>query len=352
MKNQVAILIPAYNEELVIESTLSSAVALVGKNHVYVVNDGSTDSTASCAKSYTPNILSIPNGGKANALNSGIRHFQLTDYYKYIFLMDADTRIDPHFLQHALPHLKSKAGKKLNGVVGKVCSLGVNWIGKFRIWEYEIAHSVHKRAQSNTNTILVLPGCATLYRSRVFKKFFVPLGTLTEDMDFTFELNRQNQGNFVYEERSLVITQDPRDLRSFLKQIKRWYIGFWQCVHKHHIPWGGQNIDLEVALLATEGLFNGFISLALLFTVPMVLFVNPLILVVPFLFDLFLFFLPTLIWTAATNRNLKLFFYLPHFYFLRLLLSLVFIYTFFVSLLKRPKSNSWTTERYSLTQSN
>ena len=329
-KNKIAFLVPAHNEEKVISSTLESLLKITDKKHIYVVDDGSQDQTLEIAKLYTQNVLSLnPNQGKASAMNSLIKEFKLVKNYQYLMPMDADTQVEVGIQDAVLPIFEADKNKKIACIVGKVVGKNKNWITNFRIWEYEVAQTIHKAAQSKTNTIIVCPGCATIYRTEIFKKVQIPEGTLTEDMDLTFLIHRQNLGQIVYTSKFKVITQDPNTLTDFLKQIDRWYTGFWQCVLKHNIPWEGQKLDAEVALLAAEGLFNGVLVIILLFLIPKAIQINSQVLLFPLFLDLFLFMIPTLLYTLIRHKTWKIYLYIFHFYFLRLLTSLIFLKTFF-----------------------
>src|SRR5207237_1087831 len=98
---RVAVLIPAYNEEKVIERTISAALASHYRNlRVIVIDDGSTDRTLEVAhRAFAAEeargrvlILGKPNSGKAEALNYGLQH--LSDEEIFVGI-DADTIIAP-----------------------------------------------------------------------------------------------------------------------------------------------------------------------------------------------------------------------------------------------------------------
>lgn len=326
---QVSILIPAHNEETVIGSTIESLLKIASTLDIYVVSDGSTDNTVAKALEYTANVLDLrSNRGKAGAVNAAIKHFNLTARYKYILPMDADTRIDSNFLTYALPILENDSEQKIACVVGKVVGTHTNWITNFRLWEYEVAQTIHKKAQSIEGAVIVNPGCSTLYRSEIFNKIGFPEGTLTEDMEFTFLIHRLRLGRIVFNERAFVVTQDPRTLKDLVKQLNRWYTGFWQCLVRHNVPWGGQRLDIELALLATESLFNGMLVLSLVLIVPLALLSSPLILLFPLGADLGFFLIPSMFLTAWRHKNWEIFRYIPAFYFLRILSSLMLTRSF------------------------
>lgn len=348
----VAVIVPARNEESVLGDTLSALSKLVPPSDLYIVDDGSTDKTAEIAKKYSKKVLSIKNQGKANALNKCIKHYGLTRRYEYILFMDADTRPNEDFLKIAMKHFNHDTKKKIACVVGRIKSYGVSYISKYRQWEYQISHFVHKQAQWYMSSILVVPGCATVFRSSVFNKITFSNGTLTEDMDFTFLMHRKRIGKMVFEKNAIVYTQDPEKILHFIKQISRWYTGFWQVVRKHGIPWQGQIIDLEAGLLALEGLYNGiFVILLMTSIIPLALKGEAKILAIPLLIDLFVFFIPTLTWNSISEKDFSRILYIPHFYLLRFLSSIIFLKSFFDGYLIREKQFSWQSTRYKFAES-
>lgn len=344
---KVAVLIPANNEEKVIGKTLDAVLHLARPRDIYVINDGSQDKTGAIARAYTKNVLVTPHKGKAHALNAGIRHFRLTKRYAYILFMDADSRPKADFLVHALKHFTKDRGKKIICVSGRVKGLAQNWISKYRQWEYQISYLIHKQAQEYMGSILVTPGCATVYRSSLFDKLKFSSGTLTEDMDFTFQMHRAGYNNMVFENKAIVYTVDPQNIGDFVKQLNRWYTGFWQVVKKHDIPWRGQMLDMEVAMLATEGLYNGLLVIFfLLSVVNLTLFGKVTILVNTLLLDLFLFFIPSLVWSSVSDRDYVRLLYIPHFYLLRFLSSMIFLKSYFNGFLRIDTRYVWNTNRY------
>jgi len=86
------IVIPAYNAGVWIERTLESAAKQTYSNlEVLVIDDGSEDNTRELAESISKvdrrfRVISIPNGGVANARNIGIREARGV----YIAFLDAD----------------------------------------------------------------------------------------------------------------------------------------------------------------------------------------------------------------------------------------------------------------------
>ena len=347
-KESIAYLIPAFNEGAVIEPTILSLLKITSKDNIYLVDDGSSDQTLLIAMSYLVNVTTIPNGGKANAINRGIEIFDLTNKYKYIMPVDADTLIPENLAEVVTPIFESDNNKKIAAVICKVRGRTTNVLTTFRMWEYEISQIIHKSAQEITNSIIVCPGCSTVYRSEVFNKIKFPSRTLTEDMDLTFTIHRKNLGKIAFSHNAEVTTQDPKNLKEYIKQMHRWYTGFWMCVNIHKVPFGGQMLDAEVAMLAIEGVFNGLLSLFVLIGLPFALLSNPAVFFYPLAFDLIFFTLPTVIYMVVKYNSPKIFLYIPAFYCLRLFNSIVFFTSFIKATLgaHSKKDFTWDTARY------
>ena len=110
----VSVIIPAFNAERTLRETLESLRAQTTHvQDIIVVDDGSTDSTAALAQSYSGvTVVRQSNGGAAAAVNAGL---QLAKG-DYIGLLDADDWWLPHSLAvhlhqlQAQPHLDVSLG--------------------------------------------------------------------------------------------------------------------------------------------------------------------------------------------------------------------------------------------------
>lgn len=349
-RQEVAVIVPAFNEELVISKTLESLLKVIDKKHIYVVDDCSNDKTSLIAKKYTKNVYRLrKNAGKANALNKSIEHFKLIQKYKYLMPIDADSEIDAKFFERTLP--KFNKSRNVSAVIGKIKGRPINWITAYRCWEYEIGQEIHKRAQTYAKMVSVCPGPSTIFRSTVFNKVKYSTDTKTEDMDLTFAMHRKRIGNIEFAPTAIVYTQDPQTLKQFIKQIDRWYTGYWQCVVKHNVPWQGQSLDLDVGLMAVEGLFNGVLVFMGVLFLPMLARFGLEVLLLPILIDLVVFILPSILLTVVRYRSLVFFVYLPHFYIMRIVTSLVFLRAFFKVVFFQDRKLGWNkVNRYIINQ--
>jgi cellulose synthase/poly-beta-1,6-N-acetylglucosamine synthase-like glycosyltransferase len=93
-RKKLALLLPGHNEELIVAHTIASAIkAGMSKKDIYVVDDGSEDHTRREALRMLPrhNVLSVPKGGKAMAVLTGIKHFDIENRYSWVHVADADS---------------------------------------------------------------------------------------------------------------------------------------------------------------------------------------------------------------------------------------------------------------------
>lgn len=72
----VAVIIPAYNEAPRVGAVVRAALAAKEVQRVVVVDDGSSDGTAAAAREAGAEVLRKRNGGKASAMDAGVRAVQ------------------------------------------------------------------------------------------------------------------------------------------------------------------------------------------------------------------------------------------------------------------------------------
>lgn len=83
----ISALVPAYNESKTIGVVLKALVDSPEIGEIIVIDDGSTDNTATIAAQYADTIVSLPvKSGKAAALRAGLE----AAYGKHILMLDAD----------------------------------------------------------------------------------------------------------------------------------------------------------------------------------------------------------------------------------------------------------------------
>jgi cellulose synthase/poly-beta-1,6-N-acetylglucosamine synthase-like glycosyltransferase/peptidoglycan/xylan/chitin deacetylase (PgdA/CDA1 family)/spore germination protein YaaH len=229
----VSIIVPAYNEELVIGTTIRSLLASdYAKYEVIVVDDGSSDNTSKVVADQfgaeeRVRLFTVPNGGKAAALNSGLRHAR----GEVIVALDADTIFTPQTVG-ALAH---RFYAKEFGAIAGNAKVGnrVNLVTRWQALEYITSQNMDRRAFASLNCITVVPGAVGAWRKDlIVEAGGFPSDTLAEDQDLTLQIRRLGH-KIGYEESAIAWTEAPHNLRSLAKQRFRWSYGTLQCLWKH-----------------------------------------------------------------------------------------------------------------------
>ena len=116
-QSTVSIVIPTFNEERFLESTLKSVrnQTYKGECEIVVVDSMSTDRTAEIAKKYADKVITRKTT-IAEAKNLGAEKSSGS----VIVFLDADTLLDKNFVSRAMKHLKNP---KVSMVVGTFASL-------------------------------------------------------------------------------------------------------------------------------------------------------------------------------------------------------------------------------------
>ncbi|HJT65943.1 MAG TPA: glycosyltransferase [Pyrinomonadaceae bacterium] len=229
----VSIIVPAYNEELVIANTIRSLLASEYTNYeIIVVDDGSQDNTSKIVRSeFGENerlkVFTEPNGGKATALNTGLRYAR----GEVIIALDADTVFTPQTVG-ALAH---RFYDKQFGAIAGNAKVGnrVNLVTRWQALEYITSQNMDRRAFASLNCITVVPGAVGAWRKDLLVEAGgFPADTLAEDQDLTLQIRRLGY-KIGYEENAIAWTEAPHNLSSLAKQRFRWSYGTLQCMWKH-----------------------------------------------------------------------------------------------------------------------
>jgi poly-beta-1,6-N-acetyl-D-glucosamine synthase len=237
----VAVLIPARNEELVIAATIRSVLRLVPPQNVHVVADGCDDRTAAIARSYGLNVLEIhPAGGKAAGIETAVRHFDLPGQFEVLLLLDADTELDRQYLRRGLPLFDDQGVVAVAGYARTAWRPGeLNPIGRFLVAYRTRLYAVMQWLKYGqtwrwTNLTAIVPGFASMYRTWVLPRIDLnPPGLVIEDFNMTFELHHRRLGRIAFHPGACATTQDPDNLRDYVRQVTRWQLGLWQTVRRH-----------------------------------------------------------------------------------------------------------------------
>jgi cellulose synthase/poly-beta-1,6-N-acetylglucosamine synthase-like glycosyltransferase len=274
----VTILVPAYNEAPVI---VHSVHALLGSRYrelqIMVINDGSTDGTLevlreefelvqvdrvpranlstarvravyACPRDSRLLVIDKENGGKADALNAGIRYAA----YPLFCATDADTILDPGALARlvwafqAEPETVATGGivRVLNGSQidrGLVRSVRTprSLLVNIQIVEYLRAFLAGRAGWSRLNMLLIVSGAFGLFRREVV----VDAGgydttTVGEDAELIVRLHRhcREQGRpykITFVADPICWTEAPADFATLARQRNRWQRGLLETLWRH-----------------------------------------------------------------------------------------------------------------------
>ncbi len=329
---RVSLLIPAYNEEKTIKQCIVSCLSQSRPpDQIVVVDDCSTDKTPQILSEFGSQIEVVrtpyQSGNKSRAQEFG---FKFIDG-DILIMTDADTVLDYDFIKNILTYF---VNQRVAAVAGYVQSLPYNLLTACREIDYFIGQRLHKRAQSFLHSVYIIPGCAAAFRTDIFRRYIkFSHDTLTEDLDFTYTLYRRGFA-IRFAPEAISFTQDPPNLSSYIRQMKRWYTGGWQNLLKHLSIFGTPAAAIELSLLYLESLAVA----ALLFVLPLINF---------YWFSVFLWFYFLIIFILAgyislREKRLDILVAAPLYLFISLLNLSLFIYTFVRTVLLQKRLLKWS----------
>ena len=226
------VVIPAFNEEKVIERCIDHVLSSDYPHfNVVVVDDGSDDRTYELALKYERSpkvrVFSQFNRGKASALN---RALDETDR-EVLICIDADSQIHRKAISHLMAHFNDP---RVGAVAGRVVvGNRHNILTCLQALEYITAQSIERRAKEIMNAIPVVPGAIGAWRTNaILEAGIFSSETSTEDADMTMAVIRSDY-RVVYEEKALATTEAPRTIGGLLQQRLRWNLGMMQAGWKH-----------------------------------------------------------------------------------------------------------------------
>jgi len=254
----VTVIVPAYNEEKAIGKTVEALLRLSYTNkEIIVVDDGSTDRTLEVARSHTKGdlvkVVTKSNGGKWDALNTGIRVAK----GEFIVCIDADTLLDQNAIQHLVKHFRDPKIAAVAGNVKVGNRSGV--LTKLQALEYVVGINLHRRSEANLQNVTVVPGPIGAFRASVLKEIGLFEGdTFAEDADITFRILKAGYKT-VFEARAFGYTEAPKSMTSLAKQRYRWYRGSLQVLSKHKDMTFNKKYGRTGTFVMPWTIFNGII---------------------------------------------------------------------------------------------
>lgn len=229
----VTVLIPAYNEERVIVTSIEAALASdYPELEVLVLDDGSTDGTEAVARAVEDprcRVVRDPvNRGKAAQLNKGFERAR----HELVAVTDADAHVHPQAIRHLV--LRMEASPLLAAVAaGPHVTNRTRLICAMQVLESAAIIGLIRRTQSLTGRVGVVAGVLGLFRrDRVLAVGGYDGRMATEDIDLTWKLLLAGW-HTAYEPRALVGMEVPSTLSALWAQRKRWARGQGEVLHEH-----------------------------------------------------------------------------------------------------------------------
>ncbi|HEY4552030.1 MAG TPA: glycosyltransferase [Bacillaceae bacterium] len=275
----VSIIVPAYNEETGVTSTVRSLLSMdYPEFEVVVVDDGSTDLTADrmiqafrmseirvAMRTFikTKEIVSVyrsevfgnvtlvrkKNGGKADALNAGIN----ASRYSYFCAMDGDSILESDALLKTMkPIIESNGNVVVTGGSVRIangCKISkskVEEIGLPRqpvvimqIIEYFRSFLIGRISLSHMNLLLIISGAFGVFNKElVVKAGGYNVNTMGEDMELVVRIHRllkeeKSKQRIEYIPDPVCWTEAPGTMRILHRQRVRWQRGLAETLLIH-----------------------------------------------------------------------------------------------------------------------
>lgn len=241
----VSVLIPAHNEERVIENSLRRFLALdypAEYLELVVIDDASTDGTGPiCDRlAYFDDRLTVVHvpaseggRGKSAALNAGLARCR----HPYVAVYDADHRPDELALRRLVMGVQTTAtnGMSYAGSVGRIVKFNRarSLLNRFCAFEWTAFQWIVQAGRSQLFDIVTFPGTHFLVKTDVLRRAggWDP-DALTEDLDLSMRVYALGE-RVTFVPEALSEEQDPENLGAWFRQRVRWVVGNYYVLRKH-----------------------------------------------------------------------------------------------------------------------
>jgi len=233
---KISVIIPAYNEEKVIRSSIASILDQDYNNlEIIVVDDGSKDRTYAIAKEFAKHYkgpksikaVRQHNMGKANAINTGIENSS----GELIMVVDADSKLKPDAVSLMSQYFLDP---QVSAVAGSVLiSNQHNVLTKLQALEYVEGLNMVRNGQAFLRLVNIIPGPIGMFRKKdLYEVGLYDDDTFAEDCDVTLKLIAKGK-KIDFEPDAVALTEAPEHLLDLIKQRYRWTRGILQAIKKH-----------------------------------------------------------------------------------------------------------------------
>jgi cellulose synthase/poly-beta-1,6-N-acetylglucosamine synthase-like glycosyltransferase len=222
---RVTLVVPAYDEEEVIQSRVANALALDyprERLQLIVASDGSSDGTAELARSAGADlVLELPRGGKVSALDAAVREAD----GRLLAFSDANALWRPDALRRLLDRFADERVGYVCGQVRFIGGEGGNQEGLY--WRYEMAV---RRLESSLAGVTAGNGAIYAVRREAYLELDPSRG---QDISFPYELTKRGW-RAVYEPRALAEERMAPTVEGEFRRKRRMMWGLWDVMLK----WG------------------------------------------------------------------------------------------------------------------
>ncbi|EUJ44753.1 glycosyltransferase family 2 protein [Listeria riparia] len=227
----ITIMVPAHNEEVVIEDTIEYLMNRLNYTNyeVLVTDDGSTDSTPEILARLMEKYKNLrvvrieKNKGKAHAFNVGINFAK----GELILSNDADTVPEPDALWKYVNYFIQKESRNIAAITSNMdVQNRSTLVGKSQTVEFSSIVGIIKRTQTSVfGTIYAYSGANTMYR----KDALIDVGMFRQDRateDISIAWDHQFSGWLsIFAADIIFFMEVPETLNMLYKQRKRWAKG-------------------------------------------------------------------------------------------------------------------------------
>ena len=231
----VSILIAAYNEAGSIARTLHSIAEqnYPGEFEAVVIDDASIDDTVRVVESLDYPWLRLirqpQNLAKSAALNRGLREAR----FDIVVTLDGDSYLYEDALRNIVErYLTDPPGTRAVAGTVLVSNSRETWITRAQEWDYFHGIAAVKRMQSLFHGTLVAQGAFSLYERTALMAVGGWSECVGEDIVLTWGMLERGF-RIGHAEDACCFTQAPEDVKTFIRQRRRWARGMLEAFRRH-----------------------------------------------------------------------------------------------------------------------
>ncbi len=260
-KPTVSLIVPAHNEEDVIERTIQAFLKTSypeSLKEIIIVNDGSIDKTEEKVRKYAYTIVEngeisrndnnlnfknvtlvnrgIGGNGKAHASNAGGK----IAGGEILFFIDADVAVSSDIFEQGVKHM---ADPKVGGVAGYIeVARNKSILNDFISFESILSQKVVRAGFNGLGVQYIVPGGCAVFKKEIWNRVwgYTP-GSFAEDTDITWKVLMETRKEIRFDDSVRVKADEPKTLLSLWNQRVRWARGNLEVTLSHWYKVGRSN---------------------------------------------------------------------------------------------------------------